>query len=212
VTVTLHGMHYSVYVRVARLVLAEKGVAYDLAEINPFTPEVSPEHLKRHPFNRVPVLEHDGFSVYETAAITRYIDEAFDGPRLQANDPVARARMTQIIGIIDSYGYWPMVRQVFVERVSNPAQGRATDDAALATGLVGAERCCEVLEAIMETGPFLLGEQLTLADLHLAPMVDYFTRPPEGADCFARFNKLSKWWDMMSARPSLATTRPTRWD
>jgi glutathione S-transferase len=158
VAVTLHGMHYSVYVRVARLALAEKRVDYTLAEVNPFAPEISPEHLKRHPFNRVPVLEHDGFSVYETAAIARYVDEAFDGPRLQPAEAKDRARMTQIIGIIDSYGYRPMVRQVFLERISKPARGGVTDEAAVAEGLEKSAHCLGVLEGLSRDGPFLLGD------------------------------------------------------
>lgn len=210
--VTLHGMHYSVYVRVARLVLTEKAVNYALAEVNPFAETVSPEHLKRHPFNRVPVLEHDGFQVYETTAITRYIDEAFDGPRLQPEAPTGRARMAQIIAIIDSYGYWPMVRQVFLERISNPARGVACDEAAVGEGLDRAGHCCGVLEDLAVGGPFLLGDRVTLADLHLAPMIDYFTRPSEGAACLARFEKLSHWWEMARERPSVRATRPTLWD
>lgn len=210
--VTLHGMHYSVYVRVSRLALAEKAVEYELAEVNPFAEVVSTEHLKRHPFNRVPVLEHDGFQVYETAAITRYIDEAFDGPNLQPDTPMARARMAQIIGIIDSYGYWPMVRQVFLERISNPARGIKANESAVAEGLDRAEHCCGVLEGLVTGGPFLLGDGITLADLHLASMMDYFTRPSEGAACLARFDKLSRWWAMIRERASIVETRPTLWD
>lgn len=211
-TVTLHGMHYSVYVRVARLTLAEKGVAYDLAEVNPFAADVPVEHLKRHPFNRVPVLEHDGFLIYETTAITRYIDEAFPGPALQPESPAARARMSQIIAVVDSYGYWPMVRQVFLERVSNPLQSVPIDEAAVTKGLAGAEKCLAALEDLAGDGPFLVGTSVSLADLHLAAMVDYFTRVPEGAASLARFKKLSRWWEAVPKRPSLAATRPTRWD
>ncbi len=210
--VTLHGMHYSVYVRVARLALEEKGVDYTLAEVNPFAPEVSPEHLKRHPFNRVPVLEHDGFSVYETAAITRYVDEAFEGPPLQPSLPRNRARMAQIMGIIDSYGYWPMVRQVFLERVSKPARGGVPDEAAITEGLEKSGHCLGVLEDLISGGPFLLGDAVSLADLHLAPMIDYFTRPKEGATCLARFPKLSHWRSGIQKRPSVVATRPALWD
>ena len=211
-TVTLHGMHFSVYVRVARLALAEKGVAYDLAEVNPFVETESAEHLQRHPFNRVPVLEHDGFLLHETAAITRYVDEAFAGPALQPTDARTRGRMGQVIGIVDLYGYWPMVRQVFSERISKPARGIAGDDAVVAAGLEGSEKCCEALENLVLAKPFLLGDGLTLADLHLAPMVDCFTRTPEGAACLARFEKLSGWWATMQTRESVIATRPTLWD
>src|ERR1700740_3393553 len=99
--VVLHGYRYSVYLRTPRLTLAEKGVVYDRVEVNPFAPDVPAAYLALHPFGRVPALIHDGFALYETAAITRYIDRAFAGPALQPAEPRALARMDQIIGVVD---------------------------------------------------------------------------------------------------------------
>ena len=115
--VELYGYRYSVYSWIARLVLEEKGVGYRWIEADPFADDVPKFYLALHPFKRVPALVHDGFQLYETAAITRYLDEAFPGPRLQSADPRVRARSTQIISIVDSYAYWPLVRQVFSHRV-----------------------------------------------------------------------------------------------
>ena len=112
-SLVLHGYRYSVYLRIARLALAEKDVAYDRVEVNPFAPDVPADYLALHPFGRVPALVHDGFALYETAAITRYIDRAFAGPALQPGTAQELARMDQIIAVVDAYGYWPMVRQVF---------------------------------------------------------------------------------------------------
>ena len=80
----VYGADYSVYVRIVRLALEEKGVAYDLVPVDAFA-EGGPgeDYLRRHPFGRIPAFEHDGFSLYETGAIARYVDEAFEGPRLQ---------------------------------------------------------------------------------------------------------------------------------
>ena len=102
-SLVLHGYRYSVYVRIARLALAEKGVTYDRVDVNPFAPEVPASYLALHPFGRVPTLAHDGFTLYETSAITRYIDRAFAGPALQPGDPRALARMDPVIGIADAY-------------------------------------------------------------------------------------------------------------
>ena len=84
-SLVLHGYHYSVYNRIARLALAEKGVAYDRVEVNPFA-DIPAEYLALHPFGRVPTLVHDGFVLYETGAITRYVDRTFAGPALQPGD------------------------------------------------------------------------------------------------------------------------------
>jgi glutathione S-transferase len=120
----LHGYRYSVYQRIARLTLAEKGVAYEQTEVNPFAPDVPAAYLALHPFGRVPALVHDGFALYETAAITRYIDRTFPGAALQPAEPRALARMDQIIGVVDAYAYWPLVRQVFSHRVFRRRQAR----------------------------------------------------------------------------------------
>ena len=205
-SLVLHGYHYSVYNRIARLALAEKGVAYDRVEVNPFA-DLSPEYLALHPFGRVPTLVHDGFVLYETGAITRYVDRAFAGPPLQSGAPQALARMDQLIGIIDSYGYWPMVRQVFSHRVFRSAAGRPVDEAEIALGLAGAAKVLAALEALASE-PFLAGPELSLADLHVGAMIAYFALAPEGANLLAQHRRLAAWWAKLSRRASFAATDP----
>ncbi|HXP73201.1 MAG TPA: glutathione S-transferase family protein [Stellaceae bacterium] len=207
-TVLLHGYQYSVYVRIARMALAEKGVAYERAEVNPFAPDVPSAYLAMHPFRRVPVLVHDDFVLYETGAITRYVDETFPGPRLQPTASRERARMTQIISIVDSYGYWPMVRQVFSHSVFRPRVGEPADAAEIRLGIEGSTRALGALEALAADAHFLAGSQLSLADLHLAPMIAYFSAAPEAAGIIAEYPRLSAWWQAMRRRESLAATDP----
>ena len=85
--IVLYGPAYSTYTRTARLALEEKEVAYRLHEVDTLAGEgQKPEHLARHPWGKVPVLEHDGFSLFETVAVTRYVDEGFPGRSLQPAD------------------------------------------------------------------------------------------------------------------------------
>lgn len=201
----LHGARYSVYVRTALMALLEKGVAFDLVEVDIFAPGgPSPEHLRRHPFGRIPAFEHDGFALYETAAITRYVDEAFPGPALQPADARGRARLTQIIGVLDSYAHRPLVWDIYVERISNPAEGRPTDEARIAAALPKAELCLAVLEGFLGNGPWFLGAALSLADLHAAPILDYFRKAPEGAELLETHPRLAAWWERIAVRPSAA--------
>ena len=116
--------------------------------------------------------------------------------------------MNQIIAVADSYGYWPMVRQVFSHRVFRPAQGRAGDEAAIAEGLEKSKTVLAALEELAAGGPFLVGSSLSLADLHLGAMVAYFTAAEEGRAELARHPKLSEWWTAFSERPSLLRTDP----
>ncbi len=207
-TATLFGATYSVYVRIARLALVEKAVAHDLVDVDVFGPGGPPsDHLARHPFGRIPAFDHDGFTLYETAVITRYVDEAFPGPALLPAGPRARARAAQIVAMLDAYGYRPLVWGLFVERIRAPAQGRAPNEDAIAQALAQARTFLAALEALCGEGPWLVGPGLTLADLHAAPIFAYFTLTPDAADLLAPHPRLRAWWQAMAARPSLAATR-----
>ena len=205
----LYGPGFSTYVRAARLALAEKEVPYDLREIDMFAgAHKEPENLARHPFGKVPSFEHEGFILYETCAILRYIDEAFPGPRLQAGEPRGRARMTQFISVIDSYAYRPMIPGIVIPRFAAARSGNAPDEAAIDAAMPEAGQALAAMEALF-VGEFLAGKALSLADLHLAPIYDYFRQTPEGESLLSGAPKLSRWWSTMSRRPSLESTAPS---
>jgi glutathione S-transferase len=210
--VVLHGPAYSNYARSVRLVLEEKGVPYTLNEVHLLGGEgQKPEHLERHPWGKAPAFEHDGYTLFETFAIARYVDEAFPGPRLQPEDVRARARMTQVCGLLDSYAYQPLVMKVFWQNAIVPMQGGAPDRAVIAEALPQAERALEVVERLAGGGcaeGFLCGDAFSLADCHLAPMLDYFAMTEDGRKALARRPHLSDWWERTQGRPSVAKTRP----
>ena len=204
----LFGEPYSVYVRAVRLVLEEKDVAYELVPVDIFKPGgPPPEHYARHPFGKIPTFEHAGFRLYEAGAITRYVDEAFPGPRLQPADPRARARMNQIISILDSYAYRTLVWDIYVERVSRPASGAAPDEQRIAAALPRAEVCLAAIAGLMDEAPWLVGKSISLADLHAAPMFAVLRLAPEGQRLLDAEARLRAWWERISARPSFARTQ-----
>ncbi|WP_192253897.1 glutathione S-transferase family protein [Mesorhizobium silamurunense] len=202
-TPLIYGSDYSVYVRIVRIALEEKGIDYELVPVDIFATDGIPAwYLEHHPFGRIPAFEHDGFRLFETGAIARYVDEAFAGPALQPTDPRGRARMGQIAGMLDAYGYRAMVWDVAVERLEKaPA-----DEDLIAGGLIQAETVLKVLTSLKAKGPWLLGEQLTLADLHAAPIIAYFVKVAEGRDMLARFPDIQGWYSRMADRPSFAKT------
>ena len=204
----LYGLSRSVYTRIARLALEEKGVRYTLEEVEIFGPEGVPdEHLARQPFGRIPAFAHDGFTLYETGAITRYVDEAFTGTRLQPQEPRARARMNQVIGIVDSYAYRPMIWGVFFARLVAPAEGIQPDEQHAAESLAKARTCCRALQEILGSGHYFIGNELTLADLHALPILLYFSMAREGAETLSAHPRLRAWLDSMAVRPSVQRTQ-----
>ncbi len=207
--VILYGPAYSTYTRTARLALEEKGVPYELREVDTLNGAgQTPEHLARHPWGKVPVLDHDGFSLFETVAVTRYVDQALPGPELQPGDPRQHARMTQICSILDNYSWNPMVIQIFVQGVVVPLQGGTPDRSVIAKALPQAELALRTMENLAADGDFLCGPTISLADLHLAPILDYFVRTDEGKAALKPLPKLSGWWQKIQMRPSVAKTRP----
>ena len=205
----LYGPKISTYVRTARLTLSEKGVDYGLEEINIFAgAHKEPAHLERHPFGKVPALEHEGFVLYETCAIQRYIDEAFRGPRLQPGEPRGRARMTQAISLIDSYAYRPIVQGIVIPRFLAMRDGTKPDEAGIEAAIPEARQALEALEALI-AGEFIAGKELSLADLHLVPIYDYFRQTPEGESLLSGAPKLGRWWATLSRRESVEATAPS---
>ncbi|ULJ73976.1 glutathione S-transferase family protein [Rhizobium gallicum] len=206
----LFGADYSVYVRAVRLTLHEKGVDYDLVPVDVFAAAGPPSsYLARQPFGRIPALEHNGFNLYETGAITRYIDAAFNGPSLQPATPRKCARMNQIISIADGYIYSNLVWGMYVELVSKPLRGEPSDEARVAIARSKAPVCLQALADLMDGEPWLAGGTLTLADLHVAPMMDYFLTVPEGRKLLEQHTGLAAWWQRIAERPSMQYTKPT---
>ncbi|MER9968509.1 glutathione S-transferase family protein [Mesorhizobium sp. M0060] len=199
----VYGADYSVYVRIVRLVLEEKGVGYELVPVDVFAADGIPGwYFEHQPFGRIPAFEHDGFRLYETGAIARYVDEAFDGPPLQPGEARPRARMNQIAGMLDAYAYRAIVWDVAVERLEKTSP----NEVVIANGLRQAKTALQALSSLKAEGPWLLGTDLTLADLHAAPIIGYFIKVAEGRSLLAEFPDIQDWYARIAARASFAKT------
>src|SRR5688500_17258141 len=100
----LYGHAWSINTRKTLMTLDEDEHEAELVLVmRPKGEHKSTEHLARHPFGKVPVLDDDGFVLYETRAINRYIDRKLGGTALEPRDPQAAARVDQWINVADSY-------------------------------------------------------------------------------------------------------------
>ncbi|MGD9968587.1 MAG: glutathione S-transferase family protein [Hyphomonadaceae bacterium] len=204
--VRLYGFPLSTYVNVARLVLTQKGVSYDFEDLEPDMG--SPRHLALHPFNRVPILEHDDFRIYETAAIIGYVDDAFAGNRLTPADPRRRARMNQWISNLSAYYYPYFAYHLGHERIVYPALGIAPDEKVVAAALPRVRTALDVMERELQHGAdFLIGSELTLADFALLPSMTTLSMTPEGADMLMSRSLIGAWRTRMEALPSVMQVR-----
>ncbi|MFA6113212.1 MAG: glutathione S-transferase family protein [Sphingomonas sp.] len=205
---TVHGIPGSPYVRCVLITLEEKGLPYDLAAMA-FGAHRAEAHRLLHPFQNIPVFEDDGFRLYETQAILRYIDHILPDPALTPESPQAEARMNQIIGITDCYVRSYISAAITFQRVVAPRLGLPVDEAKVAEALPKAETCIAELSQLIGDQPFMAGERLSLADLMLAPQLALFPDCAEGQDILGRYPGVTAWIDRMNARPSMIATT---WD
>lgn len=205
----LYGPHFSTYVRSARLALEEKGAAYRLEEPDIFgDPKAKAAHLARHPFGKIPAFEHEGFTLFETGAIMRYVDEAFPGPHLQPSEARDRARMTQVLGIVDSYAYPSWITGIVIPRLRAARAGVAVDEAVIEEAISRARTSVETLDKLLDDKAYFAGDTISLADLHVVPIYYYFAKTPEGEKLLGPAANLARWWTAMAARPSTDKTIP----
>jgi glutathione S-transferase len=203
--VTVLGARYSVYVRAVLMALESKRVPYRLEPVDIFSQDQAVQaYRKVHPFGRIPAFRHGEFTIYETGAINRYIDEAFAGPPLQPAAVRDRANMVQIMSMTDAYGYRPLVWDIYVERVSNARDGKPVNEALIASALPKARLYLQALCDLMGRKAFLADDSPTLADFHAAPIFGYFLEAPEGREVMAEFPHLMEWWQRISATAAWA--------
>jgi glutathione S-transferase len=202
----VYGFPRSTFVNIVRLVLTHKDVPYTFHDLEPVMGK--PEHLALHPFNRVPILRHGDFTVYETSAIVSYIDEAFAGPRLTPHDIRARGRMNQWISAVSSYYYTYVIYHVTHERIVFTELGIASDEKVVAHALPKVELGLGVVERELSHGQdYLLGAELSLADFFMLPSTFAFSLTEEGRKLYPKFPAFCRWRERME---NLPTTKKLR--
>jgi glutathione S-transferase len=192
--------------------LEEKRAAYRFAPVAPRTLR-SAEHLALQPFGRVPVLQHDGFVLYETQAILRYLDRVLPGVALTPTQPQSAARMDQAMNVNDWYLFPGVANIICFHRVVGPRlMGLTPDEAAIEAAMPKARAVFAELARLLGAQQNFAGETVSLADLLLAPHLDFFSDTPEWAALGAPHANLVAWLARMQARPSMQATTWERVD
>ena len=202
----VHSVPGSPYGRAVLATLEEKGALYQLAAIGLGSARKEP-HLSRHPFGRVPVLEHDGFVLYETQAILRYLDRVLPSPPLTPAGARDAARMDQVMNICDWYLMQGVNNVIGFHRIIGPRlMGLVADEAAIAAAMPKAHAVFGELAHLLAAKAFFAGESLSLADLMVAPHLDFLAQTPEWSILTAPIPNLVRWLERMQSRASLQAT------
>src|SRR6185312_180309 len=194
--VIVYGFQRSTYVNIVRMVLTHKNIPFEFHDLE--SEMGTPSHLALHPFNRVPIFEHDGFRIYETSAIVAYIDDDFRD----------RARMNQWISSVSSYYYYWFIFHLTHERLVFPELGIASDERVVAKALPHIGEALDVLERELAHGrQFLILDRPTLADFFLLPSVARVGDTKEGKSLLEGKERIALWLSRMAALPSVKRFR-----
>lgn len=202
----VHSIPGSPFGRAVLATLVEKNADFRLTAVAPRSIKSQP-YLSLHPFGRVPVLEHDGFRLYETQAILRYLDRVLPSSALTPADPKAAARMDQILGICDWYLHQGCNSIIGFHRIVRPRLlGLPPDEAAIAEAMPRGHVVMAELSRLLGGNSYLAGTQVTLADMLVAAHMDFLAQTPEWGPLTAGRENLPAWLARMSARKSFQVT------
>ncbi|AEI62251.1 glutathione S-transferase family protein [Corallococcus macrosporus] len=199
----VYGLPMSTATRMVLAALAEKGQAAELVSVDLTKGEhKASAHVERHPFGVIPVFEDDdGFRLYESRAIIRYLDRKLPGASLTPSDVHAYARMEQFISVEQSY-FSPAAMKVIWERLFKKfLGGGAPDEARIQEGLEGVERVFGIIEPVLGRQQYLAGDSFSLAELTWMPYMEFFVAAG-GAELVARHPNVAAWWERVRSRPS----------
>ena len=202
--VEIIGFPQSTYVRVARMACEEKGVPYDLKPAAPHSPEV----LAIHPFGKIPAMRHGDFELFESKAIGSYLDRMFPGPRLIPDDPRIAAVTEQWISAVNTVVDRTMVRTYLFAYIFPKTADGQPDRQAIDEVMPALQEQIDILDkAVADTG-YLAGDQFTLADINLLPILYYVRNFPEGGEAIAAAKHLDAYYARHAERPSFQNTMP----
>lgn len=197
--IIIYGPDLSSYVRTARWAAKEKGISHELKPVG--------EDLEKlHPYKKFPILEHNGFRLWETSAICNYIDNVFDGPDLMPSDQKARAQVDQWVSAIDCYIYRNAITNYSLKYIFAGEDG--PDRKVIDETVPKLRKDFTLLNATYGDRDHLVGSSLTLADLFVAPIVATVGNFPEGKEIIGACKNLARAHEKISQREAYKAIQP----
>ncbi|MBM4260897.1 MAG: glutathione S-transferase family protein [Deltaproteobacteria bacterium] len=182
-----------------KIALAEKGLKWEGVWVKlSKRDQKSPEHLKRNPYGKIPVIDIDGKMLFESCIINEYLDEIYPNPPLQPKDPYLRARGRILNDYFLNYmhePYWALRG----EMMKNEAE---RDQKLVAETRKEVINRLRYLEQALGDQPFFLGDY-SLTDIALLPRFPKIAQ--YGALPGDTLPKLTAWFERMKQRPAVQT-------
>jgi glutathione S-transferase len=192
----IYGHPMSTCTRKVLTTLAETSTPHELVVIDFGKGEhKQPEHVARQPWGKVPTLDDDGFTMYESRAMCRYINQKAGGKLVPA-DARGLGMMEQWISIEYSYFTPPSMKYVYQYVFK-----REQEASVLETAQKELEVAMPVIDAHLAKHPYFAGAEFSIADITYMPYVEYAINTP-AKDTYSKFPHFMAWWNRVSERPS----------
>ncbi|KAL1942988.1 hypothetical protein VTO73DRAFT_4659 [Trametes versicolor] len=202
---TLYGNLGATCTKRVRTVLAELSVPYEFVNIDLAKGEQkAPAYLALQPFGQVPYLDDDGFTLFESRAIARYLALQYGGVGTLIPDPkdVRKTARFEQAASVEMSNFEPSAVGLAIENLFKPMYGQATDTVKAEQLKTTLEGKMAGYEAILSKTQFLAGDEITLADLFHLPCGALLEN--QGIDFLVsdRWPNVARWWKAVSSRES----------
>ena len=197
--ITVHGRATSSNVQIVMWTIAELGLEHRRLDIGGvYGGNKTPDYLAMNPNGLVPVIQDGDVTLFESAAIVRYLGGLYGDEKFWPHDPGQRARLDQWAEWVKTT-FVPGMVQIFTQLVRIKESERKPEAIAAATAEL--KRLSAMADARLGDGPFLDGAVLTFADILFAhQLYRYFTLPFERAET----PNLRAYYDRLTQRPAYA--------
>lgn len=232
---TLYHASHSTCSQKVRFVLHEKGLNFEDVRLDlGKKDQLKPEYVAINPNAVVPTLVDDGTPIIDSSVICEYLDEKYPQNPLTPNNIVERAHMRSWMRYLEEvpttairtpsfnraflYRFDGLdqkrfeteqvnvrtVRKAFFQRMGSPL-GFSKEDIDRSLEQLG-ETCKRMDDAIQKRGPWLLGQQLTLADVLVMPAIDRMNDLGLSHLWEGRYPRVSEWYARLQTLPAFRST------
>ncbi len=197
--IKLYDFSLSPRARKVRITLTAKGLEYEKVPIDITQGEQkTPEYLAINPYGKVPALQDNGTTVYESTIIMEYLNDTYPSPPLLPDDVGQRARARVLMHYADN-PYEHAVATLAAELLLKPMQGGTADHEIVSQANTDLNLCFDHLTNELGNSDFLVGSTLTLADI---PYVSWALLFPK-LNVDIPYPRLEAWINRLKEQPSV---------
>ncbi|KAI9855343.1 MAG: hypothetical protein M1813_009801 [Trichoglossum hirsutum] len=210
---TLYGAPYSTCTQRILMTLHEKQVPYEFVLVDlKIGAQKQPEHVKRQPFGQIPAIDDDGFILYESRAICRYLALKYADQGTPLIPPTTDIKATAIFeqaASVEQANFDAIAGKLVVEKVFKPWGGLKTNEEVAADLKANLVKRLDVYDQILSRQDYMAGSNFTLADLFHIPYGSLLGAA-EAGELITERPHIKAWWDRITARESWAKAKPAQ--